>query len=162
MLKNFYSHELPEASMRPRWCRDEDTEKWWLPWEVHAILETLNGHVPYQTGIHLSNNTNIGIGRVYTELTDMEMGLGLITGTWEDELFPEAWATKGHTETCTSGPNTCNRQRYYSLTPRGRQWLETIPVRARPPRWKRPTWWVGVIFWTTATFLVLRAFLNVV
>lgn len=145
--------ELPEAALRPLWCRDADRDRWWLPWEVHAILQTLDGHVVYQTGIHLSNSTNVGIGRIYTDLSDMELSLGLIEGTWEDELFPEAWAKKGHTDTCG-----CDRQRYYSVTPRGRQWLETVPVRERPPFWKRPTWWVGVISWAVACFLVARAF----
>jgi hypothetical protein len=153
MLKDFYSHGLPEASMRSRWCRDPDSERWWLPWEVHAILNTLDGHQLYQSVADLN---------LYDLLAELELGLGLVTGKWEDELFPETWAIKGHTNSCTWGETTCDRTRYYSLTPRGQQWLKTLPARARPPRWKRPTWWIGVVFWTTATFLVLRGFLAVV
>lgn len=153
MPKDYYSRELPEAMMRPRWCRDSDPEQWWLPWQVHAILETLDGHVAYQSGINLSNNTGVSFGSIYSVLTDLEFNLGLIDAAWEDELFPEAWATKGHTEDCN-----CDRRRFYSLTPRGRQWLETLPVRPRPPLWKRPLFWVGIVFWVAAFAMVGRAF----
>lgn len=153
MPKSYYDQELTEASMRPRWCRDTDRGRWWLPWEVHAILDTLAGHEQYQSGGNLSHNTGINIVRMFSIVDDIDGKLDLITGTWEDELFPEAWATKGHTEGCG-----CDRRRYYTLTARGREWLETIPVRPRRPFWKRPTWWVGVVFWAAAAFTVAQAF----
>lgn len=142
---------LPPVYARPAWCRDDDASQRWLPWDVKAVLDLLGTHHRYMRGVELCNRVGLGVGRGYPRIYQMEE-LGLLDSAWEDELFPEAWAKKGHTEDCD-----CSRGRYYSITPRGRLWRETYPARTRAPLWKRPGWWIGLILW--AGFCAFMGFL---
>lgn len=139
---------LPPAPLRPRWCRSPEASDRWLPWDVHATLEALNGAHRYLTSGQLTERSGIGVGSSLPAVADLE-DLGLIKAEEAKDLFPHMWEAQGHDEHCG-----CRGPWYYSLTPRGRLWLETYPARPRPSRWKRPGFWVSLVLCGAVGWLI--------
>lgn len=140
-VEPFARLNLLPTYMRPRWCRNSEQAKWWLPWDSHAILTTLNTHHEQQTGAQIFTHAGLGPGHGYLALYQLEE-LKLVESAWEDERFPEAWSAKGHYDDCG-----CPRGRYYRITAQGKLCLEKIPLRPRPPRWRRPGFLVALGLW---------------
>lgn len=139
---------LPPHDERPRWCRDSEPDRRWLPWEVKATLGAFDGHHRYLTGPQLASRSNVGVGTSILTVSRLEE-LGLLTAAPERELFPETWTAKGHDEDCK-----CLSSWYYSLTPRGHMWLENYPAKARPPFWGRPGFWVFTVLWAVFCWMM--------
>jgi hypothetical protein len=139
---------LPPAMARPRWCRHPDVTQRWLPWDVHALLNALNGSHRYLTGVQLGEQAGVGLGTAPSVIMQLE-GLGLVAAAPERELFAESWKARGHNDGCG-----CPSSWYYSITQRGRLWLETYRARPRPPRWKRPGFWIGLAVWVGFCYLM--------